>query len=149
MSHIFILESNDSNNLMELASIVANINRASPDELSRVDIEEWRLINESLNKVKDGVTTASPWVMASAEDVNTALKIASDMLESKKAQLTPDNALQEILIKIREDFPGSLAHQAMVLEYVSTGLQQLNINPTTLENSLLENIHCMGSDFTK
>ena len=119
---------------MEIASIVANINRASTDELSRVDIEEWRLIDESLNKVKDGVTTASPWVMVSAEDVNTALKIASNMLESKMAQLTADNALQEVLIKIKEDFPDSLAHQAKVLEYVSTGLQQLNINPTVLGN---------------
>lgn len=119
---------------MELASIVASINKANTDKLSQADLMEWQLIEESLKEFKNGITTTSPWIAASAEDVNHALKIASDMQESKIARLPADNVLHEVLNKIREDFPDSLIHQATALEYVSKGLQQLNRNQATLKN---------------
>lgn len=118
---------------MQLASIVNNINKADPEKLSYADAEEWRLITETLNNVKGGIITASPWITVSAEDVNRALKIASDRLESPMIQLPDDRAWQEALIKIREDFPDSLLKQAKVIEYISKDLLLLNNNPTAFE----------------
>lgn len=119
---------------MAAVSLVDSINKAKANKLAQVDTDEWLLITETLKNFNNGITTESPWIKASAEEVKNALKIAADSLESTKVQSTNDKALQEALIKIREDFPDSLIHQATVLKYVSQDLQLLNEKPATLEH---------------